>query len=225
MEFVKFSSIQKRVFSAFVMIPVVLFAIYSGGWLFTGLLIVCAFITLYELVRLSLRVRRSYFYIVLGLIYILLAMLSCYQIRIEYGVSLSFLFVFMVWISDSGAYFVGKTFGGSKLAKTISPNKTWSGYAGALFFPAVFVCVYLLFLNGFGDFSFYFLMRAFILGVLIGISGQAGDLLVSWFKRFVNVKDTGDIIPGHGGILDRIDSMMLCAPVFLFAIGFLVGDQ
>ena len=115
-----------------------------------------------------------------------------------------------VWASDTGAYIVGRMVGGPKLAPKISPNKTWSGFCGAMFGAAVV-------------FTFMFqqqapIMLLLVYGAVIGAAGQAGDLLESHMKRKANIKDSGSLIPGHGGILDRIDALLLVIPVFAIII-------
>ncbi len=131
----------------------------------------------------------------------------------------------MIWLSDIGAYFIGKTFGGPKLIEEISPNKTWSGFGGALLSPAIFALIWVIIFGFHDEFdhnSWYILLPIVgVIGVATGAVGQAGDLLVSFIKRQANVKDTGALIPGHGGLLDRIDSMLLGAPVYLILITLL----
>ena len=123
----------------------------------------------------------------------------------------------MVWAADIGAFFVGKYFGGPKMAPRISPNKTWAGLGGGCDFAGViailFFCVNVL-VSPEAVFSWMGVVLIFVLGVVIALAGQAGDLLISAMKRKTGVKDTGTLIPGHGGLLDRIDSMLLAAPVF-----------
>lgn len=124
----------------------------------------------------------------------------------------------IVWASDSFAYFTGRTFGGPKLAPKISPKKTWSGFWGSSFgagiVAAALACPSLLEKFGvktLGNWSWeYYFAIAFVLGMF----GQAGDLFISMFKRKFGVKDTGTLIPGHGGILDRVDALMLVALFF-----------
>jgi len=115
-----------------------------------------------------------------------------------------------VWLADTGGYFAGKKFGKRKLAKAISPNKTWEGVAGALVLSGVFATVfYFSVLETNLSLICWLLITAFI--VLISI---VGDLFESVFKRCFNVKDSGQLLPGHGGMLDRIDSLLAAVPVF-----------
>lgn len=211
------SSLRTRLISAFILIPVVLVILYTGGWPFITLLGAIAALSLYEWVKMAITCEKpeSYYFLAGGSVYIPLCFVACYFLFQVTGFYWAMAFLFMVWGSDTGAYVFGKTFGGPKMAETISPNKTWAGMAGALVVPAVngFVAVFLY--SGVNDFQLSYALSIAGIGVFLGIAGQAGDLLISMLKRRAGVKDTGDLIPGHGGILDRIDSMLLAAPVFL----------
>ena len=117
-----------------------------------------------------------------------------------------------VWIADSAAYFAGKKFGKHKLAPEISPGKTWEGVMGALFA----VTLYGLLLC-----HFQHLSRWLILGLwLIVILSVMGDLFESLLKRQSNVKDSSQLLPGHGGVLDRIDGLIPTLPLVLLSIYF-----
>lgn len=122
-----------------------------------------------------------------------------------------YLFV-AIWSSDSGAYFVGRLLGKHKLCPRVSPKKTWEGSIGGV----ITTCVLLSLLN------WYFAMLPAIaviaIAIVISVIGQIGDLIESLIKRYYGVKDSGNLIPGHGGILDRFDSIMLAAPVMYYCI-------
>lgn len=117
----------------------------------------------------------------------------------------------ILWLSDSGAYLVGKTIGKQKLFERISPNKTWEGSVGGL------ACAWIA---GFADFLFlhhFQLNQWLLLSLIIYITGAFGDFAKSMLKRSVNVKDSGNILPGHGGIIDRFDTLIGSAPfAFLY---------
>ena len=124
----------------------------------------------------------------------------------------------VVWLADIGAYFAGRAFGRVKLAPQISPGKTWEGVIGGLL--AVAVATLLASLLSLADFALGVLIPFALAVALVSI---VGDLTVSMFKRSAGVKDSGTLFPGHGGVLDRIDSVSAAAP--LFAVGFaLVGS-
>jgi phosphatidate cytidylyltransferase len=122
--------------------------------------------------------------------------------------------LFLIWIADSGAFFSGRYWGRNKLAPAVSPGKTWEGVLGALVISSMFAFGYARFIDLRGAALASFVLVCFVT-VLFSI---AGDLLESLLKRQHGVKDSGSLIPGHGGILDRIDSLMAAAPVFLFSL-------
>jgi phosphatidate cytidylyltransferase len=130
------------------------------------------------------------------------------------GNLLMMLFV-IIWTGDSFAFFAGKSFGRHKLAPVVSPKKTWEGsIAGFLFsILAAVVCRY-TFVQQIS------LIDSVFIGALVGIFGQIGDLCESIVKRAVNVKDSGQILPGHGGMLDRIDSLLFGAPAMYYYLSF-----
>jgi phosphatidate cytidylyltransferase len=116
--------------------------------------------------------------------------------------------LFLIWASDIGAYLTGRLVGGPKLAPAISPGKTWSGAAGGLV-----ACVAVGWLAAAIMHPPVAPLRLVPLAVGLGVVAQAGDLLESWVKRRFGVKDSGRLIPGHGGLLDRLDALMTAAPV------------
>lgn len=120
-----------------------------------------------------------------------------------------------IWCGDTAAIFVGKAFGKHKLAPAISPNKTWEGSIGNLL-----ACIGAAL--ALGAIFHYPLPLMLLLGINCGILGQAGDLFESWLKRKADVKDSGNILPGHGGLLDRLDSLMATAPISLLILQSLV---
>ena len=124
----------------------------------------------------------------------------------------------LVWIADSGAYFSGKNFGKVKLAPNISPGKTREGLWGALLMTAVYAALA----------AYYFevssrqLLLLLALSLLLTIFSVVGDLYISFLKREAEVKDSGSILPGHGGILDRIDGVLAVMPVFVVLFDWLI---
>lgn len=126
------------------------------------------------------------------------------------GLTMIFYVVCLVAAADSGAYFVGKAIGKTKLAEKVSPNKTWEGFAGGLAAALLLAAVVWFFIESFGFSLAAFLLIAFICACV----GVLGDLFESMLKRHRGVKDSGSILPGHGGVLDRIDSHMAALPIF-----------
>ncbi len=127
------------------------------------------------------------------------------------GLTYTLLLFIAIWLNDIAAFFVGSYLGKHKLIPRVSPNKTIEGAAGGLAVTVIFVLLF----RGYINFAF---STALLAGLLISIFGQAGDLVESAIKRSLKVKDSGDIIPGHGGILDRFDSVLFVAPILYFYI-------
>lgn len=214
--------LKKRVLTAALIGPISLGLIYYGGWPF--LLIMAVFFVLAQVEWYYLAKKISGFGWVypLGVLYLCFCAYCFYLIGIQRSFAALLLLVLVI-SSDCGAYFAGKIIGGPKMAKKISPNKTWAGLAGAMITPAIVLLLAEIF---FLDYYFqksaltYVLFVAF--GLLIGLFGQIGDILVSLVKRKAQVKDTGTLLPGHGGVLDRLDSLLLASPVFI-ALEYVMG--
>lgn len=131
----------------------------------------------------------------------------------EYNPYIVFSFLSLIWISDSAAYVFGVTFGKRPLFKTVSPKKSIEGFIGGLSFAIILSII----------FSFYLslnitLLQWIILGLLTGCTGTLGDLVQSQFKREAGVKDSGNLLPGHGGLYDRMDSIIFAAPIIYLTL-------
>ena len=120
----------------------------------------------------------------------------------------------IVWVTDSVAYLIGRKIGKNKLAPHISPNKTWEGSIGGSLSAVVIVGAYLYFVQAAFPYSFSTML---LWTLVFSVGGQLGDLIESAFKRHYGVKDSGKILPGHGGILDRFDSLLFVLPLMHFA--------
>ena len=199
--------LQKRIFSSLILIPIALFFIIKGSFLFNFFILICFLITSYEWHKMS---QKKPYYL-LGLLFLVLSFYSAYVIRTDTNSSLEyFLIILLICIStDIGGYIFGKLFKGPKLTK-ISPKKTYSGVIGGYLLSIIF-------LNLFFNSSYYLYPQEmtsniFLLILLISTVSQLGDIIISYFKRLSKIKDTGKIIPGHGGILDRIDGMIFAFP-------------
>ncbi len=123
----------------------------------------------------------------------------------------------MIWICDSAAYYVGRSIGKNKLFPRVSPNKSWEGAIGGFVF-AVLTALGAKFLY----LDYLQLHEAIILGIIVGVFGQLGDLFESLLKRDAGVKDSSNLIPGHGGVLDRFDSLLFVAPIVYLYLDFIV---
>jgi phosphatidate cytidylyltransferase len=122
----------------------------------------------------------------------------------------------LIWSNDSFAYLIGKNFGKRKLFVSVSPNKTIEGFLGGVFFTMITAVV----ISFYSD--LFSLIEWVLLGVLVSVFGTLGDLIESKFKRQANIKDSGNIMPGHGGMLDRLDSLLFVAPFVYLYIYFII---
>lgn len=222
------NSLFLRVASAVVLMPLVVAALILGGIPFLAMVGLAVFISLYEWFKMAHLSAMPAVVGVAGFIYIALCFTAFSSLRLYevQGAGLALALILSIWASDSGAYFAGKAIGGPKMAPKISPNKTWAGLLGGVVSSTAALVLYALYIGPFISFGDYDLSiptgptiaQWALLGAFITISGQAGDLLVSKLKRTVGVKDTGHLIPGHGGLLDRIDSLLLAAVFFVIGL-------
>ena len=203
--------IVKRILSSLVILPLSLFFIIQDSILFLFFLFVVFFVTIYEWYQMT----KSKSYLNYGIIFLLISFYSAYMLRnYENGLTI-FLFIILICIStDIGGYLFGKIFKGPKITK-ISPNKTYSGTIGGYFLSLISISLFYYY--SFSDYFTNFTLRAVVVVLLISSISQIGDIIISYFKRLSKVKHTGKIIPGHGGLLDRIDGM-----IFAFPFSYLV---
>lgn len=147
-----------------------------------------------------------------------LLLLANHKVNLQAGYNPSFIlgYYFILWSNDTGAYLIGKAFGKRKLFERISPNKTWEGSIGGAFLAITTALIVGYF------FELLPLWQWASIGLIIAIIGSMGDLVESLFKRSMNVKDSGKIMPGHGGVLDRFDGLLFSAP-FVYAFILLVN--
>ncbi len=201
---------KQRVMSAAVLVPLAIYAICFSKSLFFFFAIVITILMTAEWLEMIKKAEDQNKWRLIGLAYIAIPMYCVLKLRLQDTNILLWMFA-IIWTTDIFAYFSGKIFGGAKMAPTISPNKTWSGLIGG-----VAATMLIGFMSAFmfrGGVMFFI-----VVSVLLALIEQASDLLESKFKRIFGIKDSGNIIPGHGGILDRLDGMMLTAPVVLFII-------
>tara|TARA_Y100000591_G_scaffold228406_1_gene199414 strand:+ start:1198 stop:1845 length:648 start_codon:yes stop_codon:yes gene_type:complete len=199
---------EKRFLSSIILVPLSFFVIIKGSILFNLFLIICLLVAFYEWHMMA----RQKKFLIPGYFFLILSFYCTYNLRnhLDSDGLATFLFVIIICIStDIGGYLFGKFFKGPKLTK-ISPNKTYSGMIGSFFLSIVSI-------NFFYYFSFFenftsFTNKTMLIVFLISVISQIGDMTISFFKRLSKVKDTGKIIPGHGGLLDRIDGMIFAFP-------------
>ena len=197
----------KRLISSVFLIAILFYFIYQGTLFFNFFLSIIFILTLIEWHKMTF--KRVYY--LLGLFFLFFSFYSVYLIKINEADNLNFVLILLICIStDIGGFLFGKFFKGPKLTK-ISPNKTYSGVIGSFFLPIIVINIYnnIIGLNDFYEMNF----RFYTMILLISAISQIGDLIISYFKRLSNVKDTGKLIPGHGGILDRIDGMIFVFPI------------
>lgn len=193
------SASQKRLAQFALSVPLAIMAPIAAGPDFFALGLIAAAAFFIVIVQ-----RRPT--LALGAVYVGLPILALLLIRKQDdGIVFTFWALALVWVCDIGAYFSGRAIGGAKLAPMISPNKTWAGLAGGVLLATMFA-VSLHFLHGLP-------WRLTLATPLLAIVAQAGDLFESWLKRRAGVKDSGNLLPGHGGILDRLDGMVPVAPL------------
>ena len=184
---------------------------YMGGWLgFDNLGSYSVGTKLFRSSRLFLTVA--------GYLVLIPAWLSIVLLLQHAGPAYVLLLMLLVWGADIGAYFSGRRFGRNKLAPRVSPGKTWEGLIGALLVSIIISLVAFEFL----EISSILHTNLLILCLVMVLISILGDLVESMFKRMADVKDSGGLLPGHGGVLDRIDSLTAAAPVFTLGL-YLLG--
>lgn len=197
----RFAGLLVRALSAVVLGPLLLAAVWYGYPWIDLIAALAAPVMIFEWTRLT---RGAPVLRVLAWAYGLAALLALLWLRHQpaFGRETILWVLICIWATDIGAYFVGRTAGGAKLAPRISPGKTWSGLIGGMAWAAVASAV-----TGYA-FGLGETVHLALAGAALAVVGQAGDLLESAAKRRAGVKDSGRLIPGHGGLLDRIDGLM-----------------
>ena len=213
----KYSEFNKRLISSILMVPAIIFIVLLGSYYFIFFLYFCFAISIYEWINIS----NSKKYLVPGIFLLMLSFYSAYKVRYSgynelEGSSLFLFILFICVLTDLGGYFFGKILKGPKLTK-ISPKKTISGFIGGFLLPLLIFYVLLkseILIFNIKNLNESFLSIIFFI-IAISFISQIGDITVSYFKRLSGIKNSGNIIPGHGGILDRIDGM-----IFVFLISY-----
>ena len=207
-----------RILSSLILLPIVLFFIIKGSIFFNFLILVILLITLYEWHYLSL----SKIYYLPGFIFIIFSFYTFYFLRNDENLTFFLLTLLICVATDIGGYIFGKTLKGPKLSK-ISPNKTYAGVFGGFVLSIIFASIFLNNLIFFSLEEFDKDIGFQIIFIVLSISfiSQMGDLLISFCKRQSMIKNTGKIIPGHGGVLDRIDGMIFAFPHAYLLIKFI----
>jgi len=215
--------LQKRILSSIILIPIAIFFIFQGTLFFGFFLCIFFLATSYEWIKMN-KINSLK---IVGLCYLFFAFAFAYLLR-EYSLGLFILILIICIFTDLGGYIFGKIFKGPKLIK-ISPKKTYAGALGGFILSLVAALIYskytftgaltnlnLSLWTGMGVNKIYLL---FIL--VISLISQIGDLIISYFKRLAKVKDTGNLLPGHGGLLDRIDGIIFVIPISYLLLNYL----
>ena len=201
------NNLQKRILTSIIILPISIFFILKGGNYIVSFLYAILILGNFEAFSAF---KRKLSIIIIDVI-LVMALLALLHLRNDTASS----FFLLLWIiiltifSDVGGYIFGKTFKGKKILK-ISPNKTISGIIGSFIFAilSVFFISFIISLMSGIENNFFLKPKYFILALLFSLAAQLGDLFISYFKRLEKLKDTGKILPGHGGIFDRIDGLM-----------------
>ena len=208
----------KRVISSIILIPFSLFFITKGSLILNFFLIIVLLLSVSEWNKMTNNINLK----ILGFLFLILSFYSIYSLRNNIDGGLIYIyFVLLICIStDIGGFVFGKIFKGPKLT-SISPNKTYAGMIGSYIFTLTLLTLFINFFEA--DFFNNEMVYLYFLIILISTISQLGDLTLSYFKRKSKIKDTGNIIPGHGGVLDRIDGMIFAFPFahFIFYLNFL----
>ncbi len=202
-----------RFLSSIILIPLIIFLIIEGGIIFNIFILICFNLALFEWHHMS----KRYNHYIPGIFFLILSFFSIYYIRNQFnGEYLYLLFVLFICVAtDIGGYIIGNLIKGPKLSK-ISPKKTYSGMLGGFLFSIIFSYFFLK--SPIIEYTKNINLEIFIFIIIISAISQFGDLVVSYFKRVSKIKDTGKLIPGHGGILDRIDGMIFALPLSLIIL-------
>ena len=218
--------LEKRILSSIILIPISIFFIFQESMFFIFFLSLVFLVTVYEWLKMSKNINTK----MLGIIFLLFSFYFSYLLRTENGFEF-FLFVILISIlTDMGGYIFGKTFKGPKLTK-ISPKKTYAGvigsfilsvFGGLIFYENMTNVKDIIILNYISFEPYGINLNLFILFIILIISliSQLGDLTISYFKRMAKIKDTGKILPGHGGLLDRIDGIIFAVPIIYLILEF-----
>ena len=209
------SEFYKRIVSSIILILSSIYIIMAGGIIFNFLILIVLLLSIYEWKNICKKKKLYY----LGISFLFFAFYAMYKIRNDFNGEYYYLFfVLLICVStDIGGYIFGKVLKGPKLTD-ISPNKTYSGVAGSYIFSIFSAYLYIQKVEL--DYAMNNISEVIFIVILISTVSQLGDLLISFFKRMSNLKDTGTIIPGHGGVLDRIDGMIFAIPFSYLIFSF-----
>ena len=211
------NNFSKRIITSLQLLILLLISLFINNYFWLISLIVVSIISFHEFNNLTKKIfkkKKKIFYLlnfISGLYFIIFIYIG-YDIYIHPPSGLIFVILICIF-SDTGGYFIGKLIGGKKLTK-ISPNKTIAGSIGSFIFSLFPLVIYLIIFQYSNNLDFYHknLVGIIYISLFLSLVCQAGDIFISYFKRKAKVKDTGSILPGHGGLLDRIDGAIFVIP-------------
>ena len=220
------TELKKRVLSSLFLIPITFFFIFQNNFFFIFFLSIIFLVSSYEWIKMN---KKDLIKIV-GIYYLFFAFFMAYFLRDKFSLGIFILILIICIFTDLGGYILGKIFKGPKLTK-ISPKKTYSGSLGGFVLSIISVIIYIKYTT-IGEATYFNLLvltnnnlvidKMFFLFILfISLVSQIGDLIISYFKRLEKVKNTGKLLPGHGGLLDRIDGIIFAIPISYLLIIFL----
>ncbi len=208
-------NLTKRFFTSLLLLSILLVCLFLSRYSWLLLVIIASIISFFEFKNLIKKICKKnkstiYFANLISFFYLVFFILSSYELS---RIKLNVIYVLSICVfSDIGGYFIGKLVGGKKLTK-ISPNKTISGSIGSFVFSLISIILIFYYDKSYGTyFTTTFYIKSIFFILIVSFICQAGDLLISYFKRKAKVKDTGSILPGHGGLLDRIDGIIFALP-------------
>ena len=200
---------EKRILSSLILIPIAIFFIIQGSPFFTFFLIILFLATSYEWFKMN---NKNSLLKLLGITFLLFSFYATFEIR-EQNSFKFFLFIVTICVfTDIGGYIFGKIFKGPKLTK-ISPKKTYAGVIGSFLLSLIAGLIFVNYLDDVPTITNADSLTLLLPILSISLISQIGDLIISYFKRKAKLKDTGKILPGHGGVLDRIDGLVFVMPI------------
>ena len=218
--------LKKRILSSIFLIPIAIYFIIQQNIFFVFFLSILFLVCSYEWIKMN----KKDIFKVIGIFYLFFAFYSAYLLREKFSIGI-FIFILVICVfSDLGGYTFGKILKGPKLTK-ISPKKTYSGVIGSFIMSVLAALLYtkITIIESSVNFNFSIWLsnnfasdNIFILFILFtSLISQVGDLIVSYFKRLAKVKDTGILLPGHGGLLDRLDGIIFAIPMSYLLLNYI----
>jgi phosphatidate cytidylyltransferase len=221
------NELQNRILSSIIIIPIAIFFVFQGSIFFAFFLSIFFLATSYEWIKMNKKDILK----VIGISFLFFASYSAYLLREKFSLEIFILILIICIFTDLGGYIFGKTFKGPRLTK-ISPKKTYAGVFGSFILSLIAAIIFTKYTN-IGTLAHANLSlwtgknlesdnMIFLFILFISFISQIGDLIISYFKRLAKVKDTGTLLPGHGGLLDRVDGIIFAIPTSYLLFNFLI---